>query len=105
MDEHLVLDRIVSTIVERMKPRRIVLFGSRGRGEARSDSDFDLFVEMETSWRLPERSARIASLFPLHPWPMDIIVYTPDEVRRLSGVHGTLLSVIEAEGKVLYECP
>ena len=34
---------------------------------------------------------------------MDIVVYTPEEVRRLRHVKGTLLSVIEKEGKVLYE--
>jgi len=36
---------------------------------------------------------------------MDVVVYTPEEVKRLRSVHGTLLSVIEAEGKVLYERP
>jgi hypothetical protein len=36
---------------------------------------------------------------------MDVVVYTPEEVQRLRRVHGTLLSVIEAEGKLLYQHP
>jgi len=97
------VDSIVATIVARANPRRVVLFGSRARGSARPDSDVDLFVELETDRRPPERIAELAALFPLHPWSLDLVVYTPDEVRRLAGVHGTLLSVIEAEGKVLFE--
>ena len=103
MDTEATLAYIVDTIVERLRPRRIVLFGSRARGDAAPDSDFDLFIEMESDRRPPERSAQVAALFPLHPWPMDVVVYTPAEVLRLRGVRGTLLSMIEAEGKVLHE--
>ena len=97
------VDSIVAAIVARVNPRRVVLFGSRARGTAAPDSDVDLFVEMETDRRPPERITDLTALFPLHRWSLDLVVYTPDEVRRLSGVHGTLLSVIEAEGKLLYE--
>jgi predicted nucleotidyltransferase len=105
MAETALLEHITRTIVERFHPRRVVLFGSHARGEAQPDSDLDLFVEMETQARLPERSVEISSVFGLRPWSMDVVVYTPEEVQRLRMVHGTLLSVIEAEGKVLYERP
>ena len=96
---------VTRTIVERFHPRRIVLFGSHARGDADQDSDLDLFIEMETARRPPERAIEISSAFGLHPWPMDILVYTPEEVRRLKAIHGTLLEEIEREGKVLYEQP
>jgi len=96
---------VTRTIVERFHPRRVVLFGSHARGDADQDSDLDLFIEMETPRRPPERAIEIASVFGLHPWPMDIIVYTPDEVRQLRAMHGTLLEEVEREGKVLYEQP
>ncbi|NLG35608.1 MAG: nucleotidyltransferase domain-containing protein, partial [Lentisphaerae bacterium] len=37
---------ITDKIVRRFHPVRIVLFGSRARGDAHPDSDIDLFVEM-----------------------------------------------------------
>lgn len=94
---------VTRMIVERFQPRRIILFGSYARGDAHQDSDLDLFIEMETSRRPPERAIAIASAFGLHSWPMDLLVYTPEEVQRLRGMHGTLLSEIEREGQVLYE--
>ena len=97
------LKRVTQTIVERFHPKRIVLFGSYARGEARPESDLDLFIEMESTLRPPERAVEVSAVFGLHPWPLDVIVYTPDEVRRLRGMRGTLLSVIEREGRVLYE--
>ena len=105
MTQDALLEQVTRTIVERFHPKRIVLFGSHARGDAGTDSDLDVFIEMQTSQRPPERAIEISAAFGLRPWPLDIVVYTPEEVRRLRGVSGTLLSVIEKEGKVLYEQP
>jgi predicted nucleotidyltransferase len=97
------LNTITRTIVERFHPRRIVLFGSFARGDAGPDSDVDLFIEMESTQRPPERTMEISGAFGLRPWPLDVVVYAPDEVRHLRGVRGTLLATVEQEGKTLYE--
>ena len=99
------LEHVTKTIVERFHPKRIMVFGSHARGDAGPDSDLDLFVEMDTPRRPPDRAIEVSEIFGLRSWPMDIVVYTPEEVRRLRHVNGTLLSVIEKEGKVLYEQP
>src|SRR5262245_61537672 len=99
------LDQITRKIVERFDPERVLLFGSRARGEARGDSDLDLFVEMQTDRPPPERAIEVAAICGLRPWPRDVVVYTPAEVRRLRQVRGSLLSIIEAEGKLLYARP
>ena len=99
------LEQITRTIIERFHPRRIILFGSQARGEATSESDLDLFIEMETQARPPERAVEVSSIFGLRPWSLDVFVYTPEEVQRLRKINGTLVSVTEAEGKVLYERP
>ncbi|MFH0965636.1 MAG: nucleotidyltransferase domain-containing protein [Planctomycetota bacterium] len=97
------LETITRTIVERFSPRRIIVFGSWARGEAGPDSDVDVFVEMETDKRPPERAIEVSSAFGLRPWGLDVVVYTPAEVKKFRGVKGTLLEMIEAEGKVVYE--
>jgi len=74
--------QIVQTIVETLHPERIVLFGTRARGEAEPDSDVDLMVEMESSLPSHERARQVYSLFHPRHWSMDVLVYTPDEVRR-----------------------
>ena len=38
------IERIVRTIVDEVRPEQVILFGSRGRGDFRADSDVDLLV-------------------------------------------------------------
>lgn len=97
------LQEITRRIVEHFNPRRILVFGSYARGETGPNSDVDLFIEMESDQRPPQRAAEVAAIFGLRHWPMDVIVYTPEEVAQLQSVHGTLLSMIKREGRVLYE--
>ena len=97
------VDEIVRKIVEAFAPRRIVVFGSRARGQAGPDSDLDLFVEMHSDLPPRDRVRAVSDLFGLRRWAMDLVVYTPQEVERMKDTVGTLLYTIEREGKVLYE--
>ena len=104
MEQHRhILDHITTTIVARFDPRRVVLFGSRVRGEADDDSDYDIFVEMDSDKGRAQRSADVdLSLYP-RSFSLDVVVYTPDEVQAFRGRAGSLVSLVEAEGEVLYE--
>ena len=103
MIDSALIDRVTRTIVERFNPKRIVLFGSHARGDADQESDLDLFIELESTKKPPERDIEVDEVFGLRDWPMDLFVYTPEEVERFRGVIGALVSIVEAEGKVLYE--
>ena len=96
---------VTRAIIEHFHPNRIILFGSQARGDARPNSDLDLLVEMETPLRPVDRMIAVDSIFGLRSWPMDIVVFTPEEARRLRATRGSFLSQIEAEGKLLYERP
>lgn len=98
-----ILGDLTRLLVERFGARRVILFGSRARGDARSESDFDIFVEMESAERPPDRNARILAEIGLRPWSLDLLVYTPEEVARVRSIPGTLLSMIESEGRVLHD--
>ena len=101
IDQELI-DEVVATIVEHVHPDRIVLFGSQARGDGGPDSDLDLMIEMDSDLRPVDRAITIDALFPRRLWPLDVVVYTPAEVKRDSGRVGTLLSMIEADARTLY---
>jgi predicted nucleotidyltransferase len=104
VDEALIQE-IVRKIVAAFNPRRIILFGSRARGNERADSDVDLFIEMETNLHPIKRRTQIRELFARQWWGMDLIVKTPEEVIRERDSLISLVPDIESEGKVLYERP
>lgn len=97
------IDHVVEVIAQNFSPRRIILFGSYARNEAGPHSDLDLFVEMDPP--LPERGRAklIKKSFKPYPCPMDIVVYSPDEVAYWQNAPASLVASILREGKVLYE--
>ena len=99
------IQHITQKIVEAFHPRRIVMFGSRARGQARPDSDLDLMIEMESDLPPEERFLAVFRLFALRRWALDVIVMTPEEVRDQRRYRNSVLRAIEAEGKVLYVQP
>ena len=105
MNQEELIRYITDKIVEKFNPRRIILFGSRACGEAREDSDYDLFIEMETEKRQAERAIKVDELFGLHSWSMDVFVFTPQEIAALRSAKRSFLAVIEQEGRLLYERP
>ena len=99
------IDGVVGTIVDHFHPRRIILFGSRARGDHRPDSDLDLFIEMDIDPVVPprERARRIRAAFSPYPCAMDLIVYTPDESAYWREAAASLPATAYREGRILYE--
>lgn len=96
------VETIVNTLRDALRPRRIVLFGSRARGTARDDSDVDLLIEMETDLPQAERSRAVSRLFPDRRWSLDALVLTPAEMAAERRSRASVLAAIERDGRVLY---
>jgi len=99
------VEQIAQRIVDAFSPRRIVLFGSRGRGDARPDSDLDLLIEMDSDLPAADRIRAVDRLFTPRAWPLDVVVFTPEEAAQQRASRNSLVRTAEREGKVLYERP
>jgi uncharacterized protein len=97
------LPEMTERIVRAFRPLRIVLFGSRARGDARPTSDVDLLVVLP---RIDDKSrARRDILAALSEFPVanDVVVTTPDEISRRGNLVGTILRPALRDGRVLYD--
>jgi predicted nucleotidyltransferase len=97
------LDEIVRRILQVGSPHRIVLFGSRARGDARRDSDLDLLLvedsELPRYRRAPRYLRALVGVFPAK----DIVVWTPAEVDAWRDVPNAFITAALREGRTLYE--
>lgn len=98
-----VLTGMVSTIVAKFQPLKVILFGSRARGDIRWDSDYDFLVVMPDG--TDRRSAMLSILEALAPAPApkDVLVTTPGELARRGQAPGSVLRAALREGIVVYE--
>jgi predicted nucleotidyltransferase len=101
-DQHL-LDEIVHRLVHALDPDRIILFGSRARGDARPDSDIDLLIVKDTSLPVYQRAIPAYRALSGMGIPKDIIWRTPAEVKDWSEVPTYITTRAIKEGKILYE--
>ncbi len=82
-------------------PARVVLFGSRARGDAREDSDLDfLVIEEHLDSKLSEM-VRLRDALPPLAVPVDVVVVSEEEVARRSPVPSTLEHRALREGRII----
>jgi predicted nucleotidyltransferase len=103
VDENL-LSALVRLIVAASGASRVILFGSRARGQERADSDVDLLVVVtgRPEDRREKRRA-ISRALAERLVPIDILVRTEDEVREAALLGDPLIqSEIFSNGRALY---
>ena len=99
------LPEAIELITREFDPLRIILFGSRARGEARADSDLDLLIVL--SEIEDKRAVTIDLMRTLSDLPVskDIVVTTPQEIAERGDVLGQILRPALREGVTIYERP
>jgi uncharacterized protein len=97
------VEQAVQILSREMKPRRIVLFGSAARGEAGPDSDIDLLVVMDRlESRFAEMNRASHLLAPLRI-PIDVLVYSSEEVEEWGTVVNHIINEALLDGAVVYD--
>ena len=98
-----VLEEIVRRILATGSPQKIVLFGSRARGEARSNSDYDLLLLEPSDLPRYKRAARYRRALRGVCPAKDIVVWTPEEAAEWRDVPNAFITTAIHEGVLLYE--
>jgi hypothetical protein len=98
-----VLGEIVQRLVEAYSPVRIYLFGSKARGDAGPDSDYDLLVIIpdDAPSHLRSGSVGLAAIGAVGV-SKDVLVCTEGFFRARSRVKASLPATVLREGKLLY---
>jgi predicted nucleotidyltransferase len=82
-------------------PAKVILFGSRARGDASEDSDFDfLVIERQVDDRLAE-ATKLRRALRGFGVPVDVIVMDERLAERRSKVKGTMVDRALREGRVV----
>lgn len=103
MTEHASIRKFCQAVARKFHPRQIILFGSYAYGNPTRDSDVDLLVIMpRTRQRGTRMSVKIRHAVP-RDFSMDLLVWTPAQVRKRLLWGDSFISEIMSRGKVLYE--
>ena len=93
-------------IVENLKkinPEKIILFGSHAWGDPNASSDVDVLVVKKSKLQRRFRSTIAERLLNNLPYPVDVVVYTPEELKKRKKMGDFFINLITKKGKVLYE--
>ena len=100
------LQQVVDALVAAVDPEKIILFGSRARGDDTATSDIDLFLQVETGRDTRQLAAEsYKTIHRLKERPLvgiDVVVKDNAFVERFGNSVGTIVRPALTEGKLLY---
>jgi len=98
-----VLERLVRRLAEAYQPQRIYLFGSRARGSAGPDSDYDLLVVVPDDAPPECRRSRLAyQVLRGTGIAADILVWPRRAFEERLHLSASLPATVVREGKLVY---
>lgn len=94
--------RVCRRIAAEFRPEQIILFGSYAYGKPTLESDVDLLVVMPYEGSHFQQARTIRRRLNL-ALPMDMLVYTPEELAYRLEIGDCFMQEIVEQGKVIYE--
>jgi predicted nucleotidyltransferase len=96
------LPRDISDMILNYRPRKVIIFGSRARGNSSGESDHDVLIVKETSTRrMLRREEAMRGI--RQTIPLDLLILTPDELEFLEREGSPFIREILDTGVVVYE--
>ena len=93
---------MADNIARQFSPEKIILFGSHARGNPGPDSDVDLLVVMAHEEHASRKAAEITSRVHPRRFPLDLIVRSPETLRKRMEMNDWFVRDLMREGRVLY---
>jgi predicted nucleotidyltransferase len=98
-----VLEQIVRLLTAAYQPERIYLFGSKARGDAGPDSDYDLLVVVADDVPAERRRSRLAyEVLWGTKAAADVVVWTAGQFENRLHVPTSLPATVVREGRLLH---
>ena len=101
--EDKICQEIVRYVGDVASPRKIVLFGSRARGDGDDDSDYDLLVVKDEIKSRHEEAHQISVALMALPIFADVLVRSAEEDRKYQQLRIGFQKSLMKDGVVLYE--
>ena len=102
MDMLKTLEEVTHRLIKYCEAERIILYGSYATGRAREDSDLDLLIVKATEKRSIDRQIEVEQLLSDRAIPMDITVYTPQEIRWLFSIGDPFIEEVLEKGRLIF---
>ena len=96
-------EAIVERVLSVGQPDKIVLFGSQARNSVHARSDYDLIIVQSSDLPRPARAAAYYRALSDLTAEVDVVVFTPDEIRDWEQVPQAFVTTALREGRTLYE--
>jgi predicted nucleotidyltransferase len=94
---------LIDILVREVEPDRIILFGSRAKGDHQERSDYDICVLKTGVTHRRTLAKQIYRLLYDLGAPVDVIVETPERFDRLKDNRFMIYKEIAKHGQVIYE--
>lgn len=97
------IKKAIELLIEVAKPRKIYLFGSYARGDAREQSDLDFLVVEQIVKSRRKEMVRLHDAIRQMRIPIDILVASESTFNEWADVPGTVIHKAKTEGRLCYE--
>jgi len=97
------INKLIERIKMCMSPQKIIIFGSYAKGKTTLKSDLDIFIVKETVFPMDKRRDEITHLISNSLTPIDVHIYTPEEVEEYSKEPFSFVNSVLKTGEIVFD--